>query len=153
MRTVAFLVCLVLGCQTRMGTLPSTPDPSTVTWVQHRDNDVGYSLSYPDVFDVKQRRGEPFFSYRGPTFFRVIHITPSEASSRGLWGGHEPVGNVVIGGRPGHKYVYRHDDFNIYRPMVAFVVEHGGKQLGIEFPMEDAPLDPVRQRILDSVQF
>lgn len=58
-----------------------------------------------------------------------------------------------MGGRTAHKYVYRHDDFNIYRPMVAFVVEHDGKQLGIEFPMQDAPLDPVRQRILDSVQF
>lgn len=153
MRTLVFLVCLVLGCQTRMGALPTTPDPSTISWIQHRDNEVGYSLSYPDVFEVEKRRGEPFFSYGGPTFFRVIYITPSEAKARGLWGGHEPVADVLMGGRTAHKYVYRHVDFNVYRPMVAFVVEHHGKQLGIEFPMQDAPLDAVRQQILDSVRF
>ena len=153
-RSALMLVCVAgAACVEFAGSLPRTPADGTFQWVTYENKALGYSIVHPDVLTLQQRGSEAWFAFEGPTFLRILDVDAEAARRRGLWGEQQPVGRATVGGRPATKYMYRHYDFNEYRPMMTYVVEHRGRLLGIEFPMHGYELDPVRQRILDSFTF
>jgi hypothetical protein len=93
---------------------------------------------------------------QGLAIARVVYVTERDARRRALWPGHEPTGDIELGGRPGRRYVYDHRDDPFALRTVSYVVEHRGQLLALELrvplgPEEDA--DPTYRRIRDSFRF
>ncbi len=141
-------IMMVSGCQSPA---PALPAFDTVAWSVYHDDNVGYSLAYPDSFVVKTYGdGEVAFTTDGHTAFRVAFVTDWEADKRGLWVKHQPVEAMDIAGRPGHKYIYDHYDGPFSAHTVTYAIEYSGKLLGLEFRTNNNMLNDVQKHVLDS---
>ena len=76
------------------------------------------------------------FRFQGFPLIVVNYVDEREARNRGLWVNHDPKETISLGGKAGIKYEYTHYDAVFGMPVQSFVVEHGGKLLGIEFRKE-----------------
>ena len=132
---------------------PTAPDAARASWRTYSDTQGGYSVSYPDAYDVDEHGGGVLFRHEGYPVVSISHATEEQADDRGLWADHDPVGDAVLGGRPGKKYVYDHHDALSYMRTVSFVVEHRDRYLGLEFRTDLESPDDVQQRMLDSFTF
>ena len=62
---------------------------------------------------------------------------------------HAPPGDVDLGGKTGKLYYYDHCDGPFCSRMTSYVIDHRGKQLGLEFRSE-GELGEVNQMIAGS---
>lgn len=148
-----FFVALLIpaGCHIEP---PAPPPEGSYAWASYAHPTLGYSLNYPDAFEVAaQDSNDAVFTYQGRTTFRVVSATEEEARQRGLWGEHTPAEAVAVGGREGHRYAYDHWDGPSYVHTVVYVVPHRGKSLGVEFRTEADTADGVQRRVLGSISF
>ena len=63
------------------------------------------------------------------------------------------MGSIELDNREGLKYIYDHYDGPFYMRTVSYVVEYGGKFLGLEFRTDREELDDVQRRVLRSFRF
>lgn len=107
-------------------------DPARVEWRRYEDPILQYAIDYPSEFEVSSREGEVLFRWGGVPV-RVAFESEEEGRRRGLWFGQAPVRAATLGGRPAQVYAYEHREGPFCSRTVAFVVEHRGKFLGLEF--------------------
>ena len=144
-------IFLFWGCHSKA---PETPAMASVEWKTFSNPKLQYSLEYPDACEIVQYGDRSvFFKYNGGTIFRVEHVTEEECRDNGLWLTSKPIGEIQLGGRKGHRYIYNHYDGPIYSHTISYVTEHQGKFLGIEFRTDNDELDEVHRHILNSFSF
>lgn len=146
------LLAIAAGCRTPARL---SPDPATVHWASYTNDVVGYAVEYPDTYQLCEHHGGADAQLRhGRHPSIVIHwVREGDGRSRGLWPKAAPLEPIQLGGRAGQRYVYDHYDGPFYMRVVSYVVEHRGRQLGLEFRTNREDLDPVQQHVLDSFRF
>ncbi|MCZ6485253.1 MAG: hypothetical protein O6826_06110 [Acidobacteria bacterium] len=145
-------VFFMTGCG---GTPPHNPAAYAVTWKVYANPVVGYTLEHPDFYETEEDHDgqSVLLRYDGYPVISIRHVDEPEGRSRGLWIKHQAVDSIELGQREGLKYIYDHYDGPFYMRTVSYVVEHGGKFLGLEFRTDGEALDEVQRRILQSFQF
>ncbi len=145
-------VFLMTGCG---GTPPHNPAANAVAWKVYSNPLVGYTFEHPDFYQTEEHHdGESvLLRYDGYPVISIRHVDRQEGRSLGLWIKHQAVESIELGQREGLKYIYDHYDGPFYMRTVSYVVEHGGKFLGLEFRTDREVLDEVQRRILHSFQF
>lgn len=151
---LALLAAGLAGACDRTPVATQRLDPDRLRWRTYTDLTLGYSIDYPEDFEMLIRgTGEAHFRfssvYSTGVPARVVHVSEEEARRRGLWSSKFITGPATLGGRPGERYVYTHADGPFYSRTVAYVVPYRGKMLGLEFRGQ-GDLDRVQQRMLDS---
>ena len=70
------------------------------TWNSFTNEKVGYTLTYPDKLEEdKSRNGKDvIFRFDGYPIICINFVDSTEASKRGLWLKHQPVGNIILSG-------------------------------------------------------
>ena len=121
------------------------------TWNSFTNEIAGYTLSYPNELEEdKSRDGkDALFRYNGYPIICVNFVDSIEGRKRGLWIKHSPAGNILLDGIQGHKYDYIHYDAIFGMPVQSYVIDHKGKQLGLEF-RKSGDLGPVLEKIYHS---
>lgn len=143
------LVALLAGACDRTPVGTRTLDPEALRWVTYTDRVLGYSIDYPEDFDMVVRAtGEVTFRYGGVPV-RVVPVTEEEGRRRGLWVGQPSPEPATLGGQPAERFVYAHRDGPFFSRTIAYVVPFRGKQLGLELRAQ-GDLDRVQQRMLAS---
>ncbi len=142
-----FAVVLVAACE---GTPPPAPDLNTVVWERYRDDQIGFSVEHPDVYETDRHHGGVLLRHDGYPVVAISYADEDEADRRGLWADHKAVGNVELAGITGKRYVYDHWDGPAYMHTVSFVIPWQGRYLALEFRTKNETLDPVQQRIQES---
>jgi hypothetical protein len=148
---------------------PELPSPtlSHLEWTSYSDERIGFSIAVPAAFTVDSDEDSMLFRLDGTTLVHVGWLDEATADARGLWADHEPVSDIMLGGRPGKHYVYNH--YQLFRGARthAWVVPHRGRYLAVEIrtrrasmlealglrPRHDPPPGEVGQRILASFRF
>ena len=120
-------------------------------WNSFTNKIAGYTLSYPDELEVDMSRNgkDVLFRYDGYPIICINFVDSSEGIKRGLWVKHQPVGNILLSGISGKKYEYIHYDVVFGMPVQSYVIDHKGKQLGLEF-RKSGDLGPVLEKIYHS---
>ena len=121
------------------------------TWNALTNETAGYSISYPNELEVERSRDgkDVIFRYNGYPIICVNFVDSIEGRKRGLWIKHSPAGNILLDGIQGHKYDYIHYDAIFGMPVQSYVIDHKGKQLGLEF-RKSGDLGPVLEKIYHS---
>lgn len=146
-RRLLFLIAgLVAGC----GAEPPEP-PVAFQWTFWANPDIGYSLDVPDVYKAEMEDGgrSVLFRWRGRVPVKIYLSGMADAEQRGLWVGHEPAAEILLGGQAGLRYDYDHCDGPFCSRMAAFVIPWKGEWLALEF-RTGAVLNEVNQAILES---
>jgi hypothetical protein len=105
------------------------------TWNSFTNEIAGYTLSYPNELEEdKSRDGkDALFRYNGYPIICVNFVDSTEGRKRGLWLKHQPVADILLNGVQGKKYEYIHYDAFFGMLVQSYVINHKGKQLGLEF--------------------
>jgi hypothetical protein len=105
------------------------------TWNSFTNEIAGYTLSYPNELEEdKSRDGKDvLFRYNGYPIICVNFVDSTEGRKRGLWLKHQPVADILLNGVQGKKYEYIHYDAFFGMLVQSYVINHKGKQLGLEF--------------------
>ena len=146
-----FLLLLLTGCY---GSPPSSPSIDTVNWQRYTSENCGFSVGYPDVYDLEpHHQGRDLIMRQDG--YPVVAISVSkrgEAEQRGLWARHEPAGLAELAGHSGHRYHYDHCDGLICMRTVSLVAALGdGRFLALDFRTDQTRLDPLQEHILQSL--
>lgn len=143
------LVSLVLGCRQPV---PPQMDPQLTALTQYHSDDLGISISYPARYRAVEDGNSLILSDGGLTAIRVTLASRAEARNRGLWAHNDPVGSVGYGTTRGEFYRYRHWDGPSWVPTLAYVVDHRGLELGVEFRTLAHEFDAVHRQVLQSLE-
>ncbi len=142
-------LCLILGLAGFLmtgcgGTPPQNPSANAVAWKVYSNPVVGYSLEYPDLYETEEDHDgrTVLLRYDGYPVISIRHADEQEGRSHGLWINHEAVETIELDQREGLKYIYNHYDGPFYMRTVSYVIEYGGKFLGLEFRTDREELDP-----------
>jgi hypothetical protein len=153
-------LCLILGLSGFLmtgcgGTPPQNPSATAVAWKVYSNPVVGYTLEHPDLYETEEDLdgGTVLLRYDGYPVISIRHADEQEGRRHGLWIKHEAVGSIELDRREGLKYIYDHYDGPFYMRTVSYVVEYGGKFLGLEFRTDREELDDVQRRVLRSFRF
>ena len=121
------------------------------TWNTLTNETAGYSLSYPNELEVDRSRDgkDVLFRYDGYPIICINFVDSIEGRKRGLWIKYPPAGKILLDGIQGHKYDYIHYDAIFGMPVQSYVIDHKGKQLGLEF-RKSGDLGPVLEKIYNS---
>ena len=105
------------------------------TWNSFTNEIAGYTLSYPNELEKdKSRDGkDALFRYNGYPIICVNFVDSTEGRKRGLWLNYQPVADILLNGVQGEKYEYIHYDAFFGMLVQSYVINHKGKQLGLEF--------------------
>jgi hypothetical protein len=141
----------LLGCRVAS---PPSPAADEFSWSTYRNGAVGYAVEFPDVYTIDEEAGGKavFFRWQGRIPVKIYLADEATGRKRGLWTKHEPVGEAALGGRSARLYEYLHCDGPFCSRMRAYVVEHGDRQLGLEF-RSAGELNAVNRHILESFTF
>lgn len=141
---------LILSCE-------NSPPPAlsmvNIHWATYENLKADYSLQYPSAYSWKEHHGgrDVQFRYDGFPLIAINRTTEEEARKRGLWAKHRPVDDdIVLGGRVGRKYIYRHYDGPFYMQTLSYVVEDEGKYVALEFRTQNTELDSTQKHIVES---
>jgi hypothetical protein len=147
---LALVAALILIHACEMGS-PPTPDPSGFSWTTYVNGAVGYSMQVPDVYSVDEEADDAavFFRWNGRVPVKVYFADESTGEHLGLWPGHEPTGDIRLGGQSGRLYEYTHCDGPFCSRMRSYVIPHRDRMLGLEFRAK-GELDTVNLQILAS---
>ncbi len=140
---------LALGCRQPV---PPQLDPELTALEKYHSYDLGISISHPARYRVVEDRNSLILSDGGLTAIRVTLASRAEARNRGLWAHSDPVGNVGFGSTTGEFYRYRHWDGPSWVPTLAYVVDHRGLELGVEFRTLAQEFDAVHRQVLQSLE-
>lgn len=144
---------LILMAAWVLGTCTSAPPmpPTDFEWTTWSNAAAGYALEIPDVYepDVEDAGRAVFFRWDGTVPVKVYLSGAEAARNRGLWPGHEPTGEITLGGARGARYDYTHCDGPFCSRIASFVIEWRDEWLALEF-RADGELHPVNRHILDS---
>ncbi len=153
-------LCLILGLSGFSmagcgGTPPQNLPVDAVAWRVYSNPVVGYALEHPDLYETEEDHDgrTVLLRYDGYPVISIRHADEREGRSHGLWIKHKAVGSIELDKRGGLKYIYDHYDGPFYMRTVSYVVEHGGKFLGLEFRTDREELDDVQRRVLRSFRF
>jgi hypothetical protein len=153
---LSVLILAAVACGIGLAACESLPPPppDEFSWEAYVNAAVGYEMEIPDAYrpDEEDDGKAVFFRWRGTVPVKVYLADEEMGRDRGLWPGHEPVGEIELGGRPGALYEYTHCDGPFCSKMKSFVVEHMGRSLGLEFRTE-GDLDEMNRHIVDSFSF
>ena len=121
------------------------------TWNSFTNEIAGYTLSYPNELEKdKSRDGkDALFRYNGYPIICVNFVDSTEGRKRGLWLKHQPVADILLNGVQGKKYEYIHYDAFFGMLVQSYVINHKGKQLGLEF-RKSGDLGPVLEKVYHS---
>ena len=146
---IALTAILISACEQPV---PDPLDRDKVEWTTYANRALGFRLDIPTSYDVRVDGNSVVLSDNGRTAVRVTHTDREEARNRGLWAQVDPKEDREYGDVSGRYYVYNHWDGPSYVPTLAWVVPHKGKELGVEFRTTEADLNPVHERMLESLE-
>lgn len=142
----ATLAIIFGGCDST----PHWPAPASGGWSTFTHPTLGYSVDYPTGCKVQQDERGVLIRFEGGPIIAINWVTDNEGRHRGLWAGHDPAGEIELGGHKGTLYRYQHGDGPLVMNVISYVVPYRGRSLGLELRTAGDTLTPAQQHVVDS---
>ncbi|MBU0707398.1 hypothetical protein KKG41_03425 [Patescibacteria group bacterium] len=137
-----------------LSTFQFTTDTSD--WLTYMNNAHGYTFQYPPEYDIIEMstNEDVYFVYKeGKSVLDIHYRLETIDGSLSTWFDHASSGDITMGGRIGKKYTYQPSDAGqTGSKTIAYVVQHQGKLLGLEF-LGDYEMSVIENQILSTFQF